>query len=214
MRSPAMLSMLVLALAHAGCAVADADSAKAGEVTETRSTGDFHALDLAGTIAVEAQVGGATKVEVIGPADKVKLVKTSVKGGVLVIDTERDMKNAKHLRVVVTAPSLDAVSISGTGSLAASKLSGKLDVSIGGTGSMKLDGKAPSLAIKVDGTGQIDAKGLIAGSATVDIGGTGSMSVHASKDLDITITGTGSVKVHGNPSVKKHITGTGSVSTR
>jgi len=130
-----------------------------------------------------------------------------------VIDTKAKLDHVKHLRVVVTAPVFDTLTISGTGELVTTGLAGdKLALGIQGTGKMRLAGKIGTVAVEIPGTGEIDAKDLVTRTTTIDVAGTGEATVHATSALDATISGTGAVTVFGNPgTVKQSITGTGAV---
>lgn len=210
--APPLLCSIVLA--H-GCAPASAEpgagagAGPGGAVSEVRATGAFRGVELAGTLEVEARIGPATRVEVSGAPDRIKQVTTSVTGGVLRIDTKGKVEKGR-LRVVVTAPALEKLAISGTGELRASGLDGgTIDASISGTGAMQLAGKAAALRLSIPGTGEVRAKDLVVGDATIDVRGTAEAKIYATRSVDARIAGTGALRVHGHPAtVKKSITGT------
>ncbi|HEU0034106.1 MAG TPA: head GIN domain-containing protein [Kofleriaceae bacterium] len=202
------LALFAVLLAH-GCATAAADPAQA---TETRKTPAFHAIDITGTLSVEARIAPTTSVELRGDADKLKQITTEVKNGTLVLGTVGKLQNTKRLHVVVTAPSLDALAIHGTGDLEVSGLAApRLAITIPGTGAIRIAGKTQQLAVAVDGTGDVQAKNLIAEAATMTVAGTAQATVHATRTLDLDVSGTAAVKVLGKPAVKKSITGTAAI---
>ncbi len=205
----APLSLFSVVLAQA-CAPAGADPS--GTASEIRVTGAFRGIEIAGTIEVEARIGPATRVEVIGEPDRIRQVLTLVAGGVHRIDTKGKLERSR-LRVVVTAPALETFSISGTGELRATGLDGgPIDARIGGTGAMQLAGKAAALWLSIPGTGEVRAKDLVVGDVTVDVQGTAEAKVHATRSVDVRVGGTGAIRVHGRPpTVKKSISGTGIV---
>ncbi len=204
-----MKQALLFATLLAGCAIAHAEPTS----SEARKPGEFHAINITGTIGVDARIGPTTSVEVRGTTDRLKQVSTDVKNGVLVIGTKGELKNS-HLRVIITAPSLDALTVSGTGELTVKGItSPRLDVSVPGTGQVTVAGTTTDLHLSIGGTGGVKAKELIAATASVTIAGTGQTVVHASRALDVTVSGTGAVEVYGKPEhVKKSISGTGAVS--
>lgn len=205
----APLTLFSVVLAQA-CAPAAADAPAAGAASEVRTTGAFRGVELAGTIEVEARIGPATRVEVIGEPDRIKQVLTSVAGGVLRIDTKGKLGKSR-LRVVVTAPALETFAISGTGELRATGLGGgTIEATISGAGAMQLAGKAAALRLSIPGTGEVRAKDLVVGDATIDVQGTGEARIHATRSVDARIAGTGALRIHGNPAtVKRSVTGTG-----
>jgi len=181
---------------------------------EPRNVGSFHAIEITGTIQVEATIAPTAHVEVLGEAERLHQVKTDVKNGSLIIATVGDVKGAR-LRVVVSAPALDALAISGAATLSAAGLTGdRLAVRIGGTGEITLGGKVGTLALEINGAGAVHAKGLATTDAAIAIGGTGEVSANVTRSLVASITGTGAIKVHGKPtSIKKAITGVGVIKT-
>jgi hypothetical protein len=204
-------------LALALSAIANADPATA---SQSRKVAAFHAIDLAGTIAVDATVGKAQSVEITGDADVLDKVITTVKDGVLIIDTARDLDRHQHrntgLRAVVSVPSVTALTLSGTGAMKATGIaSDQLSIDLSGTGALTATGTTSTLRVAVGGTGQISAADLAAKDVVVDIDGTGAAELHATHSLEARITGTGSVDVRGHPAqVKKSVSGPGSVRVR
>lgn len=185
---------------------------------ETRQLPAFQAVDVAGTLKIEVQVGKAASFELEGDRELFSKVTTTVKNGVLIIDTKfpRNASVNHHLKVVLGAPQLTSVSITGTASM---KLEGVANsafaINIPGTGEIKASGATGALRVAVDGTGSISAKDLQAKSVSVDVSGTGSATVNASDSVDASVSGTGSIRVHGNPArVRKSVTGIGSVHVR
>lgn len=205
--SPPLLFAAMFALA---CSHAVADPA--GLASEVRKTDAFHGIEIAGTMIVDARIDATTRVEVIGDPDRFKQVFTSVKDGVLLIETKGNLNKSK-LRMVVTAPSLDMVRVTGTGELRVSGIDGRaFDVSVPGTATVKASGKTTALRVEIEGTGDVRATDLIASDAKVSVQGTGNVKLHASRSLDAKIAGTGTIHVQGRPaSVKKKILGTGVV---
>ena len=206
--TPFLFSILLLAHAYA-----DTPSTKSS--SELRKVGDFHAIDIAGTMQVEATIGKAIRVEVVGDPDRFKQVLTDVKDGTLIVDTRGKLENSK-MRVVVTVPDLSSVSVSGTGKLELSGIAnGKLDASIGGTGAMKLAGTTGALNVAIGGSGQLAAGDLVAKAVAVNVPGTGQVTVHATQSFAAVVAGTGAITVEGKPSsVKKSVTGTAVIDVR
>jgi hypothetical protein len=203
------LSLFALLLALGG---ANADP----QASEPRSVPAFHAVELAGTLEVDVTVGKAQTVQVSGEADLLAKVTTVVKDGVLVVDTERNMRRRHRLRVSVTVPDLSSVALSGTGEMKIAGISNQsFAMSLPGTGQLSINGSTSSLRVVVDGTGQINAKDLAAKSAKVEVNGTGSAVLRVSDSLEANVTGTGSIDVHGKPArVKKSVSGVGSIHIR
>ncbi|HEU4735197.1 MAG TPA: DUF2807 domain-containing protein [Kofleriaceae bacterium] len=182
----------------------------------TRSVPEFHAIDLAGTLEIEVTVGKPVSCVLTGDAELFDKVITTVKSGVLVVDTrfDRDDRRGHHrVKALVTAPDLTSLSITGTGAIKAKGIANEsLAISVPGTGAINASGSTGTLRVKLDGTGDFAAKDLAAKAAIVDVGGTGQATLRASESFEATISGTGSVDVHGRPArVKKTVTGVGNI---
>ena len=186
-----------------------------GSASAHRNVAEFHAIELAGTLEVEVSVGKPASVELTGDADLLDKVSTTVKGGVLVIDTRFPQHDHgdHHMKAFVTAPDLSSIAISGTGAMKVAGIANqRLAINLSGTGALTAAGSTGALHLVVDGTGEVAAKGLAAKAATVELNGTGQATLHASESLDAKITGTGSIDVDGHPShVKKSVTGLGDI---
>jgi hypothetical protein len=189
---------------------ANADPPAGGEA---RAVGEFHAIDLTGTLEVEVTLGKPARVEITGEPDLLARVTTTVKGGTLVIDTKPKLPRHHHLRAIVSAPDLSALTISGTGAMKVTGVANdQLTLSLPGTGEIRVAGTTGALHLAVDGTGEVAAKDLAARDVTVEVNGTGSATVRASQSLEARVAGTGSIDVHGHPArVKKTVTGVGSI---
>ena len=184
--------------------------------TEARTVGPFHAVELAGTFPVEVQIGPAQHVEVTADESVIGGITTEVRDGQLIIGARHELHHCKACRVRVTTPQLDALELSGTGSMTATGVAApSFAIAVGGTGSMEVSGTTNTVAYALGGTGSIDAKSLAAKSATVDIGGTGAIALRASHDVTVDVTGTGAVEVFGHPKVvRQSNTGPGRITMR
>ncbi|HEX4451434.1 MAG TPA: DUF2807 domain-containing protein [Kofleriaceae bacterium] len=186
--------------------------------SETRNVGEFHAVELDGStpLVIDVQVGPAVHVELSGDADVVARIETVVRDGRLVVGTRDELHPQTKTRVTITVPRLDALAITGIGTIDATGVAAaSFAVSIGGTGSIKLAGVSSGAAYQIGGTGDIDAKNLSLKTASVAMGGTGHLVMTASDAVQIAVEGVGNVEVFGHPkSVTKAITGMGHVSFR
>jgi len=143
--------------------------------------------------------------------------------------------NPGPVDIYVTMPQIDALSISGSGSIfSEGKIESRiLDATISGSGDIKLvDLKAEKVSASLSGSGNIhlfgkqnasELKAAISGSGNikaiefpvdnvdVKISGSGNCWVNCTKKLDIKLAGSGNVTYRGNPSVDSSIAGSGKV---
>lgn len=143
--------------------------------------------------------------------------------------------NPGTVDIYVTMPQIDALVISGSGSIFSDgKIESRiLDVTISGSGDIKLaDLKAEKVSATLSGSGNVhlfgkqnatELKATISGSGnvkaiefpaesvTVKIAGSGNCWVNSTKNLVVKLAGSGNVVYRGNPSVESSIAGSGKV---
>ncbi|MDQ6609223.1 MAG: DUF2807 domain-containing protein, partial [Bacteroidota bacterium] len=138
-----------------------------------------------------------------------------------------------HIKVRISAPVLNKLSIGGSGDITAKnvlkadriefKISGSGDVeaevdapsdnaNISGSGTISLRGKAKDFNTSISGSGDIKCKELLSENTTVSIAGSGTAHVFASVHLNAKVSGAGDIYYSGNPpSPEIRTSGAGSV---
>jgi hypothetical protein len=143
--------------------------------------------------------------------------------------------NPGPVDIYVTMPQIDALLISGSGSIFSDgRIESRiLDATISGSGDIKLaDLKAEKVSATLSGSGNIhlfgkqnatELKATISGSGNVKaiefpadnvdvkISGSGNCWVNCTKNLEVKLAGSGNVSYRGNPSVNSSIAGSGKV---
>lgn len=143
--------------------------------------------------------------------------------------------NPGTVDIYVTMPQIDALVISGSGSIFSdgkiesrildATISGsgdikladleaeKVSATLSGSGNIHLFGKqnANELKVTVSGSGNVKAIEFPAESVTVKIAGSGNCWVNSTKNLIVKLAGSGNVVYRGNPSVESSIAGSGKV---
>ncbi|CAG0973356.1 hypothetical protein BURK1_01346 [Burkholderiales bacterium] len=209
-------------------------------VTEVRTPGAFTRIDLSGLASVELVQGDRHEVVVESPAGRQDRVRTRVEGGTLVVSTggtRGDWRlfggaGRQTSRIVITAPAIEAITVSGAVKIAARALevpslrisaSGATAIRIesltaetlrfSGSGAVKADlaGKVSDQAISLSGAGSVRAPNLASESAKVSVTGAGHVIVNAAKDLRVSLSGAGSVEYLGNPELRQSVSGVGRV---
>jgi phage baseplate assembly protein gpV len=208
--------------------------------TEDRPVSGFHAVESSGSFYVYITQGSTESVKVEAPDDVIKNVLTEVKDGTLHIYTKekftwKNLFNNKKVSVYVTVKNIDAISLSGSGSVTfkdgintsgnasvhvsgSGNISGKLtakalDASVSGSGNLKLSGSAHDQNVSVSGSGGYSARDFTSSNVSVSVSGSGSASVYASENLNAHVSGSGGVHYGGNPkNIAKSKSGSGSVS--
>ncbi len=187
-------------------------------VSESRTVANFTAVDVQGSADVTVALGNSASVIVQADDNIVPMVETSVQNGTLVIGMKpaTNITSFSPIRVTVTVKSmnLDALGLSGSGSLKVSGMSGPdLSVQLSGSGGITVDGSVDHVSIKLPGSGNVHCEGLKAKSANVTLLGSGNIYVYASESLDASIVGSGTIRYTGNPAqVTKNVSGSGVIS--
>jgi len=203
---------------------------------ETRPLSNISAIRTSGSIDVEISNGDGYSLTVQNDENLIPYMLTEVNSGELNIrykDGYSIMND--HAKVIVTVPSVDKITTSGSGDITSSgviKSDNALELNTSGSGDIKANVNAPSVTVSGSGSGDIQLSGMtkdfeckMSGSGDVDCGNlksenavikvSGSSNVHvfASVSLKVNVTGSGDVHYGGNPtSPEIHITGSGTVS--
>lgn len=216
----ALLVALVVALADRGgdgrTSSGTQVQGSGGAAMQLRTTPAFARVELAGATAVTVQVGPSRSVRVTADSNLLRHVTTRVRGGTLAVGTTGSFTTRTPMHVDVTVPSLDAVTLTGSGTLVVTGVHARLlAVSLPGTGSVRVAGSAEELRATLSGSGDLQVQDLVARDAATELSGVGEIRVHVTRDLHATVSGTGSIRYSGDPtSVVSRVTGTGSVSAQ
>jgi hypothetical protein len=196
-------------------AQAPSDSSNHGSgvsVTDVRELAPFTSVELAGANTVVIHVGGSQSVTVTGDDNLVDRVTTVVEGGRLLVDNTGSFTTDAPMRVTVSAPSLDAVELSGAGTVTVDGIAGdSFTAELTGDGTLVTSGAVDGATFVLAGAGTLDAHDLVATDASAQLQGTGTLRVNATSTLDATLSGTGTILYQGDPTVTIHDTGTGTV---
>ena len=185
----------------------------AADKSEARQPGRFSGIDLRAPVDVTFSIGANTSVTVSGPADILPLLLTTVKDNVLTIKLTDSVMLRKPVKVAITSPSLLAVSLSGSGSLNASGISGdSLNLDVSGSGSIMASGQVTTVNVSIKGSGGVDVRSIHAKVLNASMKGSGDLRAYASNTAIVGLTGSGDVRILGNPPMKVvNRTGSGDV---
>jgi Putative auto-transporter adhesin, head GIN domain len=179
--------------------------------TQARDLPSFAAVDLAGASNVAVHVGDEQGVVVRADDNLIKLVTTEVREGELVIATSGSFTTKSPMRVDVTVPTLDAVTLSGGGTLSVVAVhANRFTARLPGSGILRVSGAVDRLDATLQGSGDLQLENLLARNATVGVSGSGRLQVHATGTLEATLSGSGAIFYSGNPTrVVQNVTGSG-----
>ncbi|WP_210518136.1 head GIN domain-containing protein [Hymenobacter terricola] len=206
---------------------------------ETRSVGTFTEISLGGSAHVVVKQGSPQSVVVEASKEDLADFETAVKDKQLRLGYRSDngnMFNHKDhgpVTVYITAPSLTALRVGGSGkleveghlktealSLAVSG-SGNLQVpqltassvetAVSGSGDVVVGGSCGQQEVRISGSGKVKAHELHTETCKARISGSGDAHVYASRTAEATISGSGSVFVAGGAQLSSVVHGSGRI---
>ncbi len=221
-----MRSIFVLAplLTLAACGAANSESRDTGPAgTRTFAVGGFSAVSLEGSDDVRVVRGPVISVVANGGADVLDKLDIRVEGTTLKIGRKRtgwamSWSRDKGAVVVVTAPSITAADVAGSGDMTLDRVDGdafdgsladsgslrvdaltvkRASLSLGGSGDLIAIGAVDQSNLSIAGSGDIDAAKLKSRRADISISGSGDIAAGASESAAISISGSGNATVTG-----------------
>lgn len=181
------------------------------EVEEIRETTDFDAVILNGVADVEVVIGDEKSVTITGDQNMLNEIATYVVNDALVIGYTRSfwslfLFDESSVKVEITIPELNRVSIGGVGSITAVGITAEdFETAISGEGSVELQGGAVRSLVSISGAGEYNGVEFDSVEVGVRITGDGDVHVSASETLDISIPGNGTVMYTGTPEIIERI---------
>lgn len=181
--------------------------------SQARELPPFTGVDLAGSNVVTVRVGGSQAVVVRADDNLLSHVTTAVRSGTLVIGTKGSFTTRSPMRVAVTVPSLDALTLAGSGVGSVQGIDAlRLHVSLSGSGVVRASGAVSRLDVSLSGSGDAQLGELVARDVRASVSGSGRIRVVATGSLDASVPGSGAILYSGDPQrVHTSVTGEGTV---
>lgn len=216
--APALLAGLLATAALAGPSWAEPTISGSGKAaSELRTVAAFESIKLSGAIDLELRIGPQLRVEIKADDNLLRYVTTKVKNKTLTVELDRNpgesIQTKAPMRAVITAPSVSAIAVLGSGDAVVSGVAGdQFTMAVSGSGSIRASGAAKRVQAAINGSGEISSKDVTSGTATVAIHGSGDISVHAADAVTAAISGSGDVEIYGKPAnVTRVVDGSGEV---
>ncbi|MBV8666271.1 MAG: DUF2807 domain-containing protein [Burkholderiaceae bacterium] len=175
--------------------IGDYNNGKHALASETRKVdAGVSTIDLDGPVDLVLKQGSTPSLVVRAEQNMLARVKTVQNGSSLRIDAEGHVFHFNRpMRVELTLPSLQQLSMHGSGDSRVSGFSGdKLTLALHGSGDIRFDGQYQHVNAGLFGSGDLDLKLLNAGDVALDLQGSGDISTSGqSKSLTARVTGSG-----------------------
>lgn len=211
-------------------------------VRRSRDVPSFRKVSLGVPATLHVRQGTPRSVEIEAAEKILDHLQTTVDGGWLEIHDDSnfferlfDRRDWGTIDVYVTAPTIEAMSIAGSGKvLGDSPIEGEsltlenagsgefdldirttdLEASIAGSGDYRLRGDAEHATFHIAGSGTIRAEELTVRTADLSVAGSGDTYLHVTDKLSVDIMGSGDVVYRGKPSLETSILGSGDVRSK
>jgi hypothetical protein len=180
---------------------------------------------------------GQPSLELMGGHNALEQAVVRVDGEELVLGTERRVHigNRGQITFRLTLPDWHAITVTGSGDVLASDVSGALRLTVGGSGDLRLTdadleqidvvvsgsgdvvagGRARTQRIQVSGSADFDGSRLEGESVQVETSGSGDAEVLATRRLDARVSGSGTITYSGGATeVSTHKSGSGDIRKR
>ena len=199
---------LVLPLALAGCI-----QGQGPVTTEARDARPFTRLEVGAGIQVDLTIGPAGPLRVSAQANVLRAVETSVSGDTLRIAANQDFTTTEPVTVTVTAPVLDAVSLTGGAQARIEGVSAAtFGLGVNGGAHATVLGSVGSIVLDADGGSTVDLRGLIVGTADVRLAGGATATVSATSQVHGSASGGAHLLVLGGAALDVQASGGAEVS--
>lgn len=206
-------------------------------VTSNLTLNTFTGVNLAFANNVTISYGNTPEVKATGHSNIISRIKTNVTNNVWDISLEDGCYQDYQLDIHITMPTLDKVTLSGSGDLVVNDFSNQnnLSVNLDGSGDITLNAFEGIQALKLVLSGSGDIKGNkdistlknfdivlngsgdcntfpIAGEAcNVTLSGSGDCELTATNTLNAILNGSGDIAYKGSPNVTQSVAGSGNI---
>jgi hypothetical protein len=206
--------MIVVVAVSAGCS-RPGTKGDGVIMTTNQSVADFSALVISGGYRI-IWSNGKPALTITTDQNLLPLIKTTVNGNTLQIDSEGTLAPTKGITITLSSSSLADVQLNGAVDLTASQLSGHgLKIECNGAADISVAGSVTNLEVNLSGACKLNAKALQTQTATATLNGASYGDVTVTDTLNASISGTGVLTYSGNPkSVEKNVSGVGSIRPR
>jgi hypothetical protein len=203
--------------------------------TTAATTASFSKVKALGPDNIVFVTGDAFTIKAEGNAKAIATLRYKMDDGAIVIGRTKGKwfgDESEGVTITITAPTLSAASLAGSGDFTADRMTGdevvvkiagsgslnvaevsgkKLESKIAGSGDAMISGKVETVDVSVLGSGSIDAQKLVATDAEISIAGSGDVNLNATGTVDAKVAGSGSVTVTGGAKCSSKSMGSGSI---
>jgi len=211
-----LIIIVLVAFAGFGCHGRMAGVKGSGKrAVQKRDIQPFTSISTEGAYNINVVCQKGQSLEIEGDDNVLPLISTDVSNNVLHLKSIQNYSVAEPIELRISLPTLDALSVSGAGSIEVTGLKGeRFVIDANGAPQIKVSGSAKEVHINANGAGKIDTHSLHASKGTVESKGVARVDVDVADELDVNISGPSTVTYEGDPTINKTIHGPGKVQKR
>jgi hypothetical protein len=183
-------------------------------VTQKRPVAVFDRINISGHFKLLYQDHLRSHLSVSGDKNLLPFVRTVVKNGELVIDTQPGARidPSKVITIHLSNETLEQLSSSGVNEIDLTQLrENVLHVNASGGEKVSLQGRVNDVVYNCSGVSRIQANRLVARDAGVRLSGASVLNAYVNHRLDVNVSGAAKVRYTGSPEVVSHVSGMASV---
>lgn len=211
-------SCLLFAILLIGCtSTLDLGRVKGSGVkaSESRELDSFTEIYSNSSADLNITIGERQTVKVSADDNLLEVITTEVKGGKLVIDSDKSFSTSTGVVVDITVPELEGTSINGSGDINIQGLSGnQFTASINGSSDIEATGAVDNIEVSINGSGSADFEQVAAKKGKIIINGSGDIDINVKESLYAEIRGSGEIRYTGTPRIDSKVRGSGHISPR
>jgi hypothetical protein len=205
-------------------------------VTKERKTDTFTGLKVSSGIDVYLKQGNNESVSVEADQNLHEYILTEVRGGILNVYSEYNIRHAERMRVYVTMKEINSVkttsagdvigetpinsdrlelSASSAGDIKLEAHAKKIDIDISSSGDISVTGETDMLRADLSSAGDLNAYELRAREADVSVSSAGDADVYASERITARASSAGDINYKGDPKyIDAHSSSAGGIHRR
>jgi hypothetical protein len=162
----------------------------------------FTSIEVDKSINLDFQINETSSIKVETDENIQPLVSTTVHGDSLRVTTTESIASRTGVRVIVTAPELSALILSGSADATVQGLKNPtFSVHTNGSSNVVLSGETNELKLNTSGSSDVEAFGLRASKAYVSSNGSSDVNLNVTDSISGEASGSSNIVYMGNPQV-------------
>lgn len=181
-------------------------------VSETRPISMPDRIEIVGSTNMIVLQGDAVSLRLRGDDNILPVIETVVEDGTLTIRGRGSFSPSEPVSAVLTVPSLDEVSILGSGDVMfADWKASSLHLNVKGSGDIRVIGAVTEVDAIVKGSGDIYLERASIDRLSAEVKGSGAIFDAGSREIRASVKGSGKIFHGGNEIVSSDVKGTGAI---